>query len=102
MIAAFSMVPIGCQSASLGDKVAQVLKIVDESGLTYRLTPMNTIVEGDWDEVMALVKRCRDELMQHEERALISISIDDRKGKSNRMVEKMASVEKALGRELKK
>ncbi|HSB51442.1 MAG TPA: MTH1187 family thiamine-binding protein [Dissulfurispiraceae bacterium] len=101
MLAEFSIVPLGLGS-SVGDKLAIALHIVDASGMPYKVNPMGTVVEGDWDEIMALVKKCRDELMKTEDRLLISIKIDDRKGRRNRIEEKVASVEKRLGRELRK
>jgi len=38
--------------------LAQILKIIDESGLPYCLTPAGTCIEGEWDELMALLKKC--------------------------------------------
>ena len=101
MLIEFSIVPIGT-SSSLSAKIAEVLDIVDASGLPYRLTPMGTIVEGEWDELMRLVKRCHRRMMRHEERVLTRIIIDDRKGKKGRMDRKVRSVEKRLGRSLRK
>jgi uncharacterized protein (TIGR00106 family) len=101
MLIEFSIVPIGA-SSSVGAKVAGVLDLVDSSGLAYKLTPMGTIVEGEWDELMQLVKECHMKMMKHEERVLTRIIIDDRKGKTGSIDRKVASVEKRLGRSLKK
>lgn len=101
MLIEFSIVPIGA-SSSVGAKVAGVLDLVDSSGLAYKLTPMGTIVEGEWDELMKLVKECHMKMMEHEERVLTRIIIDDRKGKTGSIDRKVASVEKRLGRSLKK
>ena len=97
----FSIVPVGVGS-SIGERLAGVLKIVDASGLPYKVNPMGTVVEGGWNEVMALVKRCHEAVMKDGERALTTISIDDRKGKPNRIEEKVKSVEKRIGKTLKK
>jgi len=101
MLIEFSIVPLGA-SSSLSAKVATVLDIVDSSGLPYRLTPMGTIVEGEWDELMRLVKKCHRKMMRHEERVLTRIIIDDRKGKTGRISHKVRAVEKRLGRTLAK
>ncbi|MCX7913415.1 MAG: MTH1187 family thiamine-binding protein [Thermodesulfovibrionales bacterium] len=101
MLTEFSIVPIGVGS-SLSDKLAIVLKIIDESGITYRVNPMGTVVEGTWEETMDLIKKCRDALMETEERIIINIKIDDRKSKHNAIEEKIASVERKLGKTLKK
>lgn len=101
MLAEFSIIPIGSGS-SIGDQLAVALKVVDESGMPYKVNPMGTVVEGEWDDIIKLVKRCHDEIMKKEERVLISISIDDRKGKPNRIEEKVASVERRIGKALNK
>jgi uncharacterized protein (TIGR00106 family) len=101
MLAEFSIVPIGVGS-SIGDQLAEVLKIVDASGLPYKLNPMGTVVEGEWDEVMELIKKCHEAVMSRGERAVTTISIDDRKGKPNRIDQKVESIEKRIGKTLKK
>ena len=101
MLAEFSIVPIGVGS-SIGDKVAEVLGIVDASGLPYKVTPMGTVIEGEWDEVMKLVKECHTTIVHTEERVVTSITIDDRPGKPNRINEKVYSIERRLGKSLKK
>ena len=101
MLIEFSIVPVGIGS-SIGDQLAEVLKIVDASGLPYKINPMGTVVEGEWDEVMKLVKKCHMTVMKTGERAITTISIDDRKGKPNRLDEKVKSIEKRIGKSLKK
>ena len=101
MLIEFSIVPIGA-SSSVGTKVAKVLDLVDSSGLAYKLTPMGTIVEGEWDELMQLVKECHMKMMKNEKRVLTRIIIDDRKGKTGNIGRKVRSIEKKLGRSLKK
>ncbi len=101
MLAEFSIVPVGTGS-SIGDQLAEVLKIVDSSGLPYKINPMGTVIEGEWDEVIRLIKKCHGSVMGKAERAVTTISIDDRKGKPNRIDEKVKSVEKRIGKALKK
>jgi uncharacterized protein (TIGR00106 family) len=101
MLIEFSIVPIGVGS-SIGDQLAGVLKIVDESGLPYKLNPMGTVVEGEWDALMKLVKECHMAVMKKCERALTTISIDDRKEKTDRINLKVKSIEKRIGKSLKK
>jgi uncharacterized protein (TIGR00106 family) len=101
MLIEFSIVPVGSGS-SLGDRLAEVLKIVDESGLPYKLNPMGTVVEGEWEDLFRLVRKCHRAVMKKEERAITTISVDDRKGKPNRIEGKVKSIEKRLGKSLKK
>jgi len=101
MLAEFSIVPIGA-GASTSSEVAKVLKLVDESGLSYRLNPMGTVVEGEWPEVMGLIERCHALVMSDVQRVITTIKIDDRKGYADRITKKVESVEKILGKQLNK
>jgi len=101
MLVEFSIIPIG-RGNSIGDEIAKVLKIVDSSGLPYKVNPMGTVVEGEWSSVMRLIKKCHDAVMKSGERVITTISIDDRKGKPNRIEEKIKSVERRLGKRLRK
>lgn len=95
----FSVVPVG-KGASLSTVVANVLRIVVKSGLHYKANPMGTVLEGSWEEVMGVIKKCHDEVMKDAERAVTSIKIDDRKGKDARIEKKLESVEQKLGMKL--
>lgn len=101
MLVEFSIVPVGTGS-SIGDYLAEVLDIVDRSGLPYKVNPMGTVIEGEWHEVISLIKKCHDAVMNKAERAILTITVDDRKGKPNRIEEKVASIERRLQRSLKK
>ena len=69
MLLSFSIVPIGA-GTSLGKQVSTALKIIEKSGLPYKITPMDTVVEGEWHEVMDLIKKCQDEIMKTEKRGM--------------------------------
>jgi uncharacterized protein (TIGR00106 family) len=101
MLVEFSIVPLG-KNSSIGKDVAKVLKIVDNSGLPYKLNPMGTVVEGTWDDIMDLVKRCHQAVLRNGERVVTSIKIDDRKRRRNMIEEKVESIEKRLHKTLKK
>ena len=101
MIAEFSVVPVG-KGEELAKLVAGVVDIIDRSGLPYQLTAMGTLVEGEWDDVLALIKECHFKMRRQGTRVLTRISIDDRENAVNRLTGKVRDVEKALGRELRK
>jgi uncharacterized protein (TIGR00106 family) len=101
MIIEFSIVPIG-RGETLAGPVARVLDLVDKSGLPYQLTAMGTIVEGEWDEVLGLVRRCHDAMRGEAGRVYTHITIDDRPLASGRIAGKVREVEESLGRPLKK
>jgi uncharacterized protein (TIGR00106 family) len=101
MLVEFSIVPLG-KGPSVGDDVARVLKIVDNSGLPYKLNPMGTVVEGNWDDIMALIKKCHQSVLRGNERIVTSIKIDDRKKHQKMIEKKVESLEKRLHKSLKK
>jgi len=72
--------------------VAECLKIVKASGLRYELTPTCTIVEGDYDKVMAVVGDCHKKVRSMSRRVLTIIRIDDREGDTDAMDRKVQSV----------
>ena len=81
MVVNFSIVPIGKES-SLSAQVAEVLQIVNESGIDYKLHSMGTILEGEWDNIMKLIKKCHKKVLKNSDRVLTTITIDDRKGRT--------------------
>ncbi|CAI4032218.1 hypothetical protein DNFV4_02646 [Nitrospira tepida] len=95
-----SMSPLG-KGESVGKYVARSLEIIDKSGVEYRLNPMGTVLEGEWDEVMAVVKQCYERMRKDCNRISCSIKIDYRKGAVGRLDSKVASVQKRLKRTLK-
>ena len=101
MLAEFSIYPIG-KDISLSKYVARSLKLIDESGLAYRINPMGTVVEGSWDEVMELIKSCHHGILEDTDRVSCSIKIDDRKGVTNALDRKIKSVEDKVGKVLSK
>lgn len=102
MLAEFSVVPVG-KEASISPYVAKALDIVDKSGLSYKVNPMGTVVEGDWDKVMDLIKKCHDLLLSESTRVITTIILDERTDKpEGRLMKKVESLEEKLGRKLKK
>ncbi|MDP3939549.1 MAG: MTH1187 family thiamine-binding protein [Deltaproteobacteria bacterium] len=100
MLLEFSISPMD-KGPSVGAFVARALDIVDRSGVSYRLNPMGTVLEGSWDEVMGVVKRCLEDLERDCDRISVTMKLDHRKGKSGALSAKVEGVERALGRKLK-
>lgn len=96
----FSMAPRGT-AESLSVDVSRVIDIIDRSGLDYRLTPMGTILEGEWPEVMAIVTACFEELQRDCPRISVHLKADYRAGHRGRLTTKIEAVERNLGRKLK-
>jgi uncharacterized protein (TIGR00106 family) len=97
----FSMTPLG-KSESVSQYVSRSIDIIDKSGLPYQMNPMGTVLEGEWDEVFSVVKKCYERMKEDCNRISVAIKVDYRKDKQSRLKSKIASVEKQLGRQVSK
>ncbi len=88
------------QGVSVSAFVARSLEIIDASGLDYRLHAMGTVIEGEWEDVMAVVTKCFERMKEDCDRITISIKADYRKGRRGRLDAKVDAVEQKLGRKL--
>jgi uncharacterized protein (TIGR00106 family) len=95
----FSMTPM-TKGESVSAFVARSLDIIDRSGLPYQLTPMGTIIEGEWADVMAVVTACFEAMRADCPRISTQIRIDYRAGPGGRLRSKVDSVQQKLGRKL--
>jgi len=104
MLAELEIIPIGTKSASLSALLADVAKLIDASGLDYRVGPMGTVVEGEWDRIMTLAKRCHEAMLASTSRVMTTIRIDDRTDKPGvgRITQKIQSLEAKVGKSLRK
>lgn len=105
ILAAIHFVPQGPkQGESFSRPLAPAFQLIKQSGLDYRVGPMSTVIEGDWEKVMWLIRRCHDEFLDNgSTRVLSTIQIDDRPGTpKGRIRSKVDSLEKAVGMKLKK
>ena len=96
MLTAFSITPLGAGD-SVSGAVADAVRLVRESGLPNETNAMFTNVEGDWDEVMALVKACVMKVAESAPRVSVVMKIDHRPGVQDALRSKVASVEAHLG-----
>jgi len=95
MIAAFSITPLG-GGESAGAPVAEAVRLVRQSGLPNETNAMFTNVEGDWDEVMSLIKACVMKVSETAPRVSVVIKIDHHPGVTNALQHKVESVERRL------
>ena len=101
VLAEFSMSPMD-KGESVSKYVSQSLETIADSGLPYRLGPMGTCLEGEWDDVMAVIKKCYQRMSDDCRRITCSIKLDIRQGRTGRLTSKIEKVEALLGRELEK
>lgn len=96
MIVAFSVTPIGT-GEDVAEEVAEAVRVVRESGLPHRLDAMFTSVEGEWDEVMDVVKRAVEAVSARSNRVSVTLKADIRHGVTDGLTAKVESVERLLG-----
>jgi uncharacterized protein (TIGR00106 family) len=95
MLAAFSITPLGI-GESVGASVADAVRIVRESGLPNETNAMFTNIEGEWDEVVAVLKRCVERVATEAPRVSVVVKIDYRPSWTDMLHTKVESVERRL------
>ena len=95
MLVAFSITPLGAGD-SVSAAVADAVRLVRESGLPNETNAMFTNVEGEWDEVMSLLKACVDKVAESAPRVSVVVKIDHRPGVTDALHAKVARVEAHL------
>jgi uncharacterized protein (TIGR00106 family) len=97
MIVAFSISPSTAdETGSVTEAVAAAVRVVRESGLPHETNAMFTNIEGEWDEVMAVVKRAVDAVAAVSPRVGLVLKADIRPGWDGQLTAKVERVERAL------
>ncbi|WNG93072.1 MTH1187 family thiamine-binding protein [Mycobacterium sp. ITM-2016-00318] len=98
MLVAFSVAPSGGdESGSVGAAVAEAVRVVRASGLPCETNAMFTNIEGEWDEVMAVVKQAVDAVAAASPRVSLVLKADIRPGHTGQLTAKVQRIEDALG-----
>jgi len=95
MLVAFSVTPIGV-GESVGDLVAEAVRVVRASGLPNRTDAMFTTIEGEWDECFAVVKQAVEAVAAGAPRVSLSLKADVRPAVSGALTAKVEHIERAL------
>jgi uncharacterized protein (TIGR00106 family) len=96
VLVAFSVAPSGGPTDSVHDAVAAAVRIVRESGLPHRTDSMFTTIEGDWDEVFAVVKAATDAAGAFGSRVSLVLKADIRPGYTGELTGKLDRLEAAI------
>jgi uncharacterized protein (TIGR00106 family) len=96
MIAAFSVAPAGGPSDSVSAAVAEAVRVVAASGLPYELNAMFTLIEGEWEEVMDVVRRAVEAASRGATRTSLVLKADIRPGYTNQLRAKVERVQQRL------
>ena len=98
MLVAFSVTPLGAGD-SVGDLVAEAVRVVRASGLPNRTDAMFTTIEGEWDEVMDVVKRATEAVGRYGPRVSLVLKADIRPGRTGELQGKVERLEAAIQRQ---
>ncbi len=97
MLVAFSLSPAGAVAdGGVAEAVAQAVAVVRASGLPCETNAMFTNVEGEWDEVMAVVKQAIDVVAAHSPRVSLVLKADIRPGHTGQLSAKVDRIERLL------
>lgn len=98
MLFAFSVAPTSstADDASVSEAVAEAIRIVRESGLPNETTSMFTTIEGEWDEVMPVIKAACDAVARFSPRVSLVLKADLRAGFENQLTHKVEQVDHLL------
>lgn len=92
-----SVIPVGTNSASFSSSVTDAIRLIEQKGLTYQITPTATIVEGSLDQVMDVAKAIHQNALSNGvNRVVTHMSIDDRIDKPMSMNQQVEAVQEAL------
>jgi uncharacterized protein (TIGR00106 family) len=97
MLIEFSIVPLG-KDPHISDEIAEALKVLEEAGLRYQLTPSATCVEGEWEEVLPVLRRCHARVRELSPHVITTIKIEDDADGVDKLQRNVASVNEKLGR----
>jgi uncharacterized protein (TIGR00106 family) len=95
MLVAFSVTPLGTGEA-VGEIVAEAVRVVRESGLPNQTDSMFTTIEGEWDEVMGVVKQAVDAVSARAPRVSLVVKADIRPGVTDGLTSKVETIERHL------
>ncbi len=100
MLVELSIMPLGPGPGWI-DHRSEILKVVDTSGLAYQLTPSGFCIEGHWDEVMTLIRRCHDRVRRSCAHVITTIRIEDQEGVNDQLTRNVAEVEEKAAQPLR-
>jgi len=93
-----SVIPLGTKTTSVSQYVARAVSVLQgEKDIKYELTSMGTIIEGDLEHLLALVRKMHEAVFDAGvARVVTTIKIDDRRDKRSSMTNKMESLKREL------
>ena len=101
MVLELTIIPRG-QGRSISGDIANLARIIEGSGLDYKMTAFGTLIEGTWDQLMEVAKNCHFETRKNNERVLTMMRLDDYGERSGEIEGAVDRVEKKFGRAIRR
>ncbi|MCI0453561.1 MAG: MTH1187 family thiamine-binding protein [Candidatus Dadabacteria bacterium] len=96
-LAEVSVIPIGTPTSSIGDWIAEAVKVLEKEGAKYEISPMGTLIEGEASDIFTFVRKMHEAALKRGMRRVVTmLIIDDRRDKEVTMKSKVAAVKKRL------
>lgn len=92
MLVQLEIVPVS-GTTHLSDALAKAVQIIDETDVPYVLTPSGTCLEGSWDEVMPVIRRCHERLREDAPHVFTYIRIEDEEGATNKLRSNVSAIQ---------
>src|SRR5665213_428626 len=101
MVMELTIIPLG-RGPSISGDIADLVRVIEDSSLDYRMTAFGTLIEGSWDQLTALARECHFEVRKKTDRVLTLIRIDDYGERTGEIEGGVNRIEQKLGRAVKK
>lgn len=101
MLMELTIIPLA-RGRSLSGDLAEVIGLIDESRLPYKVTEFGTVIEGSWEELMGIARECHTAVRKKTDRVLVLIRLDDYGDRTDLLATTVAHVEQRLGRTVRK
>lgn len=95
MLVELAIIPLG-KSHHISRDIAPAIALIESSGLPYQLTPSGTCIEGEWDRVMPLIRRCHDRIREASPHVITLIKIEDEEGEHQKLSRNVSSVKEQV------
>jgi uncharacterized protein (TIGR00106 family) len=102
MLVEFSLLPLLGNNSHLSAELAKALQLIHASGLPYELTPSGTCVEGEWDQVLPLIRQCHERARKTSPHVITIIKIEDEEGERHKLTRNVTSLEEKVGHPLRR
>ena len=95
MLVELSITPL-TGDTHISNEIAGILHIIEDSDVPYQLTPTGTCLEGEWDDVMPVIRQCHEQAREYAPHVITDLKIEDQDGAVDQLSENIRSVQEQL------